>query len=163
MPLPPDPHFKNKKALVSTFLLGQEPYSLLRYHPTWLAHSTSPLVSRTAMRASLVTGEAPVAPNRKRNQVRSGSDCPRKSIRHRRRCCDPTIRSSLCAPETIPTTLTQRFCCSICFHCMRQGGFCQEYSAKKFSAGRPACQAFYILTESRGRGMLTDRERSKIW
>ena len=108
------------------------------------------------MCASMITGEDPVAPN-----AGPASDCPRKSIRHRRRRCDPTIRSSLCAPETIPTTLTQRFCCSICFHCMRQGGFCQEYSAKKFSTGRPACQAFYILTESGGRGMLTDREGPK--
>lgn len=63
MPLPPNIIIKIKKALVSTFLLGQEPYSLLRYHPTWPAYSTSPLFSRTAMRASLVTGEAPVAPN----------------------------------------------------------------------------------------------------
>ena len=63
MPLPPNIIIKIKKALVSTFLLGQEPYSLLRYHPTWPAYSASPLFSRTAMRASLVTGEAPVAPN----------------------------------------------------------------------------------------------------
>ena len=49
----------------------------------------------------MITGEDPVAPN-----ADPASDCPRKSIRHRRRCCDPTIRSSLCAPETIPTTLT---------------------------------------------------------
>ena len=63
MPFPPNIIIKIKKALVSTFLLGQEPYLLLRYHPTWLASYANPLFSRTAMRASLVTGEAPVAPN----------------------------------------------------------------------------------------------------
>ena len=79
------------------------------------------------MYASMITGEDPVAPN-----AAPASDCPRKSIPHRRRRRDPTIRSSLCAPETMPTTLTQRFMYVICSYCMREIGICQEETAKNF-------------------------------
>lgn len=63
MPLPPDTYFyKTKKPLPQHSCWDKSIYTPA-VPPDLACLYASPLVSRTAMRASLVTGEAPVAPN----------------------------------------------------------------------------------------------------
>ena len=100
---PPFPIHKNKKALVPCNQ-GTRADSCGTTHIHPFNGCTRSMHLRCMLPGKRVKLPSHLTPD-------SASDCPHKSIQHCRRRHDPTIRGSLCTPETAPTILTQRFHC----------------------------------------------------